>query len=87
MTTKKKFLSIILCFSFVLALGITVFGIAASPKQSVCLAATVSASAEVAAPEQSEGGEIAPTPTPDEEQEETHTFLSRVWEFVETHYP
>lgn len=87
MTTKKKLLSIIFCFSFVLALGIGVFGVVANPKQSICLAATVSASAEVAAPEQSGGEEIVPTPTLNDEQKETHTFLSRVWEFVETHYP
>ncbi len=83
MTTKKKFLSIILCFILVLTIGLTVFGIVANQKQSAC-AVTISASAEVAALEQGEGEDAAPET---DNKEATHTFLSRVWEFIEKYYP
>ena len=90
MTTKKKLFSFIICISFVLSIGLVFFGgvAAASQNRNVYAAstvATVSAEATETTPvENEDGGEVVPQP---DEKEETHTFLSRVWEFVENNYP
>ncbi len=86
MTTKKKLFSFIFCISFVLALGLVLFGGVASQNNKVFAATATVAAAEVSESEpiNNEVGEVVPEPA---EKEETHTFLSRVWEFIESNYP
>lgn len=76
---KKRLFGFIICFSLLFAFGFSLF--AAKIQPSVCLAATA---------EQVEV--LAETPTEDvvdetEKQEENHTFIGRVQEYIKTNYP
>ena len=86
MTTRKKIFSIILCFVLILTLGFGMLSIVMNHKQNTCEMAAVSATDEVDAFEQNEGGEALAEPNKNDKTE-THTFLSRMWEFIETYYP
>ncbi len=86
MTTRKKVFSIILCFVLILTLGFGMLSIVVNHNQNTCEVVAISATADIVTLEQNEGGETPVEPS-ENDKEETHTFLSRVWEFFETYYP